>query len=142
MRVETINRQDRLRFYSLVGIAHSASRQLSQILSDIEALLRAEPLVSQDTVSVRFVALTDSAMNVEVGAMFETIDGNRFADARQRILFGIVRVVEEAGAQLAHPTRNVEILPRSRDLGPSAEAAPASNAASVRQSSERLSLTG
>ena len=141
MRVETINRQDRLRFYSMVGIAHSASQQLTQILSGIEALLRAEPLAVQDTVSVRFVALTDSAMNVEVSAMLDTIDGNRFADARQRFLFGIVRVVEEAGAALAHPTRSVQVvesgpMPVPRDGGTTKpdESAP--------ESSPRLSRTG
>ena len=109
MRIETINRQDRLRFYTVVGVAHSASQKLTQILAGVDALVRAEPLVAKDTVSVRFIALTDSAMNVEIGAMFDTTDGGKFVLARERILLGVVRVIEEAGASLAHPMRSVEL---------------------------------
>ena len=97
MRVETINRQDRLRLYCLLGLAHGPSKQLTRVLSDIERLLREEPLVAQDTVSVRFVALTDAAMNIEIGAMLDTIDGGKFADARQKFLLGVLQAIKQSG---------------------------------------------
>jgi MscS family membrane protein len=116
MRVETVSRQDRLRFYLLLGLAHAASDQVEQVLARIKELLKAEELVAKETVAVRFVALTDSALNIEAMAMFETTDGGKFMDTKGRLLLGILRIVEEEGASLAHPVRTVE-LARSDSKG-------------------------
>ncbi len=110
MRIETINRQDRLRFYCVVGIAHSARTQITNILRTVDGLLRAEPLVDATSIGVHFIGLTDSAMNIEVGAMLNTMDGNALADARQRLLLGIVETIERAGSALAHPIRTLEMI--------------------------------
>ncbi len=109
LRIETINRQDRLRFYCVVAVAHAARAQVTNILSAIDGLLRAEPLVDKASVGVHFVGLSDSAMNIEVGAMLNTMDGNAFAAARQTLLLGIVEVIEQAGCTLAHPVRSLEL---------------------------------
>ncbi len=109
MRVETISRQDRLRFYTVVGVAHSPGNQINYILHGIEGLLRMEPLIDKSSIGVHLIGLTDSAMNIEVGAMFNTMDGNAFADARQALLLGIVSVIEQAGSALAHPTRTLQL---------------------------------
>jgi MscS family membrane protein len=109
MRVETVNRQDRLRFYCLVGVSHAAAPQLKQIVRGVENLLRAERLVDVSSVGVHFIGLTDSGMNLEITAMFVTTDGNAFADARQAVLLGVVGLIEEAGCFLAHPVRSLEL---------------------------------
>lgn len=127
MRVETVSRQDRLRFYCMLGLAHGASAQVTRILANIKALLGEEPLIIDQSISARFVAITDSAMNLEIAGMFDTIDGAKFADAKQQLLLGILQIVEEAGASIAHPMRRIEITS-------SAERAP--------DSSPRLSKTG
>lgn len=130
MRVETISRQDRLRFYCLVGLAHGASHQISHILAEIKELVRQAPLVATESVSARFVAITDSAMNIEIGAMFDTLDGGKFMDAKEQILLGILRIIEESGAELAHPVRSVELsqpetrAPESTDRAPERDSAP------------------
>jgi len=107
MRVETISRQDRLRFFCALGLSHGASPQIERIVSQLKDLLAGEPLVAKATIAARVVALTDSAMNVEVSAMLDTIDGGKFMDAKERLLIGILRTVEAAGARLAHPLRTV-----------------------------------
>jgi MscS family membrane protein len=107
MRVETISRHDRLRFFCALGLAHGASEQVVQISSQLKDLLAAEPLVVKSTIAARLVALTDSAMNIEVSAMLDTIDAGKFMDAKERLLIGILRTVEAAGAKLAHPLRSV-----------------------------------
>jgi MscS family membrane protein len=109
MRVETISSQDRLRFYCVVGVAHSTGQNFRQILSGVERLLRAEPKVDQSTISVHFVALTDAAMNLEIAAMLDTTDGNAFLVARQELLLGVVAVIEGAGSALAHPRRTITL---------------------------------
>ncbi|MET0795468.1 MAG: mechanosensitive ion channel domain-containing protein [Polyangiaceae bacterium] len=109
MRVETITARDRLRFYCLLGVAHSPAKQIQAILHGIELILREHALVSNETISVRLIALTDSAMNLEVVAMVETSDWARFLEVRQGLLLGIVEVVDKSGSSLAHPVSSIRL---------------------------------
>jgi MscS family membrane protein len=109
MRVETISARNQIRFYSLFGVVHSAGQQMTAILSGIESVLRATPDTVKDGISVRFVGLTDSAMNIEVAAMIATTDYAKFLEVRQALLLGIVQAVENAGSALARPVRSIEL---------------------------------
>jgi len=109
MRVETITARDRMRFYCVLGITHSPAKQVSQILQGIERLLRENALVVADSISVRLISLTDSAMNLEIVAMLETSDNAKFLEVRQGLLLGIIEVVDEAGSSLAHPVSNIRL---------------------------------
>lgn len=110
MRIETVTRQDRLRFFCALGVAHGASDKLERIAEEIKALLASEPLVDQSTIGVRYVGLNDAGLNLEAVAMLGTNDGAKFVDARERLLLGIVRSVEATGARLAHPARSIELV--------------------------------
>jgi len=109
MRVETITARDRMRFYCVLGVTHSPAKQISQILQGIERLLRENSLVIADSVSVRLISLTDSAMNLEIVAMLETSDNAKFLEVRQGLLLGIIEVVDDAGSSLAHPVSNIRL---------------------------------
>jgi len=109
MRVETITARDRLRFYCVLGITHSPAKQVSQILSGVEGLLRNDALVANDSISVRLIGLTDSAMNLEIVGMLDTADWGKFMEVRQGLLLGIIQVVESAGSSLAHPVSNIRL---------------------------------
>ena len=128
MRVETISRQDRLRFYCSFGVAHGTSEALERLVQEIKSLLASEALVDQTTIGVRFVGLTDAGLNLEIGAMLATTEGAKFMDAKERLLLGIVRCVEHAGARLAHPSRTIELVPTPEKE--SAAEASASNGSS------------
>ena len=109
MRVETITARDRLRFYCVVGVAHSPATQITAILQGIESLLRSDPLALGDSVSVRLIAITDSAMNLEIAAMLNTADYAKFLEARQGLLLGIVDVIDKSGSSLAHPVSSIKL---------------------------------
>ena len=109
MRVETITARDQMRFYCLLGVAHSPAKQIGQILQGIEELLRADALVAQNSISVRLVGLTDSAMNLEIAAMLQTAENAAFLEVRQSLLLGIVGVVDGAGSALAHPVSSIRL---------------------------------
>ena len=127
MRVETITARDRLRFYCMLGVAHSPAPQIAAILHGIELILRDHPLVSNESISVRLVALTDSAMNLEIVAMVETSDYARFMEVRQGLLLGIVEVVDRSGSSLAHPVSSIRLTEAEQaQLTPKA-AAPSSS---------------
>ena len=120
MRVETITARDRMRFYCVLGVAHSPAKQISEILQGIEGVLRANSLVVSDTISVRLIGLTDSAMNLEVIALLETSLHPKFLEIRQGLLLGIIEVVDNAGSALAHPVSFIRFSESSpvQALGP------------------------
>jgi MscS family membrane protein len=113
MRVETISARRQIRFYCVLGLAHSSSQQMAQILGDIESVLRATPETVKNGLSVRFIGLTDSAMNVEVAVMIATSDYAKFSEIRQNLLLRIVEAVERADGALAHPMHSVELVDRA-----------------------------
>ena len=108
MRVETITARDRLRFYCVVGVAHSPTQQIRQLLQEIENLLRRNSLTIGDSVSVRLIAITDSAMNLELAAMIDTAEYAKFLEVRQGLLLGVVDVIEKSGSSLAHPVSHIK----------------------------------
>lgn len=109
MRVETITARDRMRFYCVLGVAHSPAQQISQILAGIEALLQKSSLVSQGSISVRLIGVTDSALNLEIIALLETSENAQFLEVRQGLLLGILEAVEQGGGALAHPTSSIRL---------------------------------
>jgi hypothetical protein len=81
-----------------------------------------------DTISVRLIGLTDSAMNLEIIALLETSVYAKFLELRQGLLLGIMEVVENTGGTLAHPVSSIRLSdPSQAQLFESAppEAAPA-----------------
>ncbi|HEX3852383.1 MAG TPA: mechanosensitive ion channel family protein, partial [Polyangiaceae bacterium] len=118
MRVETISARRQIRLYCVLGLAHAQSQQMTQILNGIEAVLRAASETVKDGLSVRFIGLTDSAMNVEIAVMIATSDFAKFSGIRQNLLLQIVAAVQQSGGALAHPVLRVEPVDRvSSELG-------------------------
>jgi len=114
MRVETITARDRMRFYCILGVTHSPAEQIRQILRGVENVLQESALVVKDSLSVRLIGLTDSAMNLEIIAMLETSDNAKFLEVRQGLLLGIVEVVDKAGSSLAHPVSSIRLSDSSQ----------------------------
>jgi MscS family membrane protein len=110
MRVETISRQDRLRFYCQLNLSHDAVARIEQISSELKALLAREPLVMANSVGVRLIAINDFALTLELVALLDTTEGSKFMDAKERLLLGALRVIESTGATFAHPERRIELV--------------------------------
>jgi MscS family membrane protein len=114
MRVETISARNQIRFYCLFGVVHSAGQQMTNILNGIESRLRSAPDTVKDGISVRFVGLSDSGMNIEVAVMIATTNYTKYMEVRQSLLLGIVEAVESAGSALARPVRSIELADRAQ----------------------------
>jgi len=111
MRIETFGVRDRIRFAATIGLVYGTREdQLRRIMSGVEALLRASPKVWPESVVSRFAGLSPSSLDVEVLCWFETPDYAEFRELRQQVLFGIMRIVDEAGTSFAFPTRTVHVV--------------------------------
>ena len=111
MRIETFGPRDRIRFAATIGLVYGTREdQLRRIVSGVEALLRASPKVWPESVVSSFAGLSPSSLDIEVLCWFETPDYAEFRELRQQVLFGIMRIVEDAGASFAFPTRTVHVV--------------------------------
>ena len=111
MRIEDFAARDRIRFATTIGLVHGTTEaQLRRIVAEIEAMLRAHPKVWPETVIVSFVSLGPSSLNVDVQCWFQLPDNAEYRTARQETLFGILRVVEGAGASFAFPTQTLHVV--------------------------------
>jgi len=111
MRTERFTARDRIRLHANLGLVYGTSAaQMRQVLSGIEATLRAHPKIWPDTVVVRFDSFQDSSLGVQVMAWFLTTDWNEFTAIRQEIFLAFLEVVERAGTSFAFPTRTVHVV--------------------------------
>lgn len=119
MRTENYAARDRFRLFAVLGLTYdTTAAQMRQILAAVETELRAHPKFHPDGSSVRFTALSESSLDVEVVAYFTTADFAAFTVVRQEMLLRLLEVVERAGADLAFPTRTIvmpEAAPRAAE---------------------------
>jgi MscS family membrane protein len=109
-RIESFAVRDRLRLATTIGLVHgTTSQQLRAILAELEAILRRQPTIWPDAVSVCFKELSASALEVEVVAWFQTRDFGEFQAIRQDVLLEFMAAIERHGSAIAFPTRTVHL---------------------------------
>jgi len=109
LRIESLAPRDRIRFYlKLPLVIGTRAAQLREVLNGVEALIRREEGLWPEGVMVRFTGLSPSSLDVEVNAWL-SIGWDDFVVARERLLLGILEVVERSGTALAYPTQTVRI---------------------------------
>ena len=110
MQIESLAVRDRLFFGTAIRLVYGTrAEQLRSVLAGLEAALREQPKLWSDGVSVRFVGLGESSLNIDVQAWFATTDWSEFLAIRQELLLSFLRVVEAAGSALAFPTQTVQL---------------------------------
>lgn len=110
MRLENYSQRDRFRFATTVTLVYrTTAAQMEAVLQGFREVLTAEKQLWPDAVVVRFAALGDWSLNVDVEAWFLVGDVNEFRAVRERVLLGFMKVVEQAGTGFAFPTQTVEL---------------------------------
>jgi MscS family membrane protein len=117
MTIENFTARDRLRLACTLSLMHGTkAAQVRQVLASIESLLRAQPKVWPEAITVRLKELAPTSVDIEVSASFLTSDWSEFLSIRQELLLQIMEAIEAAGASLAFPTRT--LLPPAETLPP------------------------
>ena len=110
-RLETFAARDRFRLAAVLHLAYGTSQdQLREVRDGFERVLRAQPKIWPDGISVRFIAFTDAALDIEVGCWFATADYDEFALVREAVLLEFMGVVEAAKASFAYPSRTMQLV--------------------------------
>ena len=108
MRLESFSARDRFRLNTTIGLVyHTTAAQMRQIIGDIEAALKGNPKVWQDTIIVRLDNLGAYALNIRIIAWFLAKDAPEFRDLNQEFLLQVLEIVERAGSGFAFPTQTL-----------------------------------
>jgi MscS family membrane protein len=116
MQIEDFASRDRIRFAATVSLVYGTSEaQVRRVLTEIEAMLRANPKVWPNPVA-KLLGFSPSSLDIEVQCWFTTSDFDEFRGLRQETLLGMMRIVAVAGTSLAFPTQTLHVA-RARPAG-------------------------
>ncbi|HSD28456.1 MAG TPA: mechanosensitive ion channel family protein, partial [Vicinamibacteria bacterium] len=118
IQIEDFASRDRIRFTATLSLVYGTSEaQVRRVLTQIEAMLRANPKVWSNPVA-KLLGFSPSSVDIELQFWFATSDYDEFRELRQEALLGIMGIVAEAGTSLS-PTQTVHIARRPPREGPS-----------------------
>ena len=110
MRLETFAARDRVRLETKVGLVYgTTAEQLKQVMEGFREALRAQAQLWPDSVSVQFVKLGESSLEIEVSAWFVTTDYDEFRRVREDVLIRFLAAVDKAGTTIAFPTQTLQL---------------------------------
>lgn len=111
-RIETFGERDRVRLHTMLSLVYgTTAAQILEVVTNIEAVLRANPDTYPDEVIVRFRAIGVSSLDIEVMTWYAGTEFAKYRDWRQAMLLAFLRVVEQAGTKFALPTQTLHIAP-------------------------------
>jgi MscS family membrane protein len=112
INVENLSRRDKMLFKTVLGLHTDTSQEhVRTVLTEIRRVLNSNPKIESNSVRVRLIELTSSALNVELVCYILTQDFNEFAAVREDVLLEIMNLVEDAGASLASSSQKLYLSP-------------------------------
>lgn len=113
MRIESFAARDRIRLHTTLHLVQASTpEQVRAVLTRLEALLRAHPLIWPDEVLVRLARLGPYALEVDVAAWF-LCTWDEFTLVRQELLLQFLEVIRDAGTALALPSQTLHVAPEA-----------------------------
>lgn len=110
-RSESYAARDRCRLNTTIGLTYSTSReQMDQVLAGMKRVLHEHPHIWPDDVVVRFSGFGASSLDIDVVAWFVVPGWRDFQACREEVLLAFMKVVHDAGADFAFPTRTVHVV--------------------------------
>jgi len=107
-RIEKLSARDGFRHVVTLGVRYETSPEaMLAIVADLEARMKAEPLVDPASAMAHWVGFGESSLNIEVRGMFRTLDMPAYRAAVQRLNADFVRIVARHGSGFAFPSRTV-----------------------------------
>ncbi len=106
MSLETLSVRDKFWFHPTIGLRYETSAtQIRSVVDNVRTLLTEHASVEHASVRVRFLGFHSSSLDVDVFAYVYAKDWSHFLEIQEGLLFSIMEIVQEAGTQIALPSR-------------------------------------
>lgn len=104
MTLENFSKRDRMWFHPTVHLHRDTDpAQIREMMTAVERILRAEPLVDPTDVPVRFTKISTQSYELEIFAYVLTPDSNEFLKVQSSLLLQIIEAARRIGVTLALP---------------------------------------
>lgn len=108
--VENPSRMTNRRIYETIGLRYNDAQSVAPIVEDVKAMLLAHNEIdTTQTLMVNFNAYAESSLDFFVYCFTKTTNWQYFHEVKQDVLLQILAVIEKHGAEVAFPTRVVEL---------------------------------
>lgn len=118
-RIENFALRDRFLFHQTIGVSYDIDASgMEQALGALRDILAQSDDVIDEEARVRFHGFGDSALDIEIFAYFRTRSFPDSLAMHERLLFAIMRKLDELGVDIAFPTRTLHLRPATPDAAP------------------------
>lgn len=108
--VENPSRMSHRRIYETIGVRYDDADKLSDIIAQVKAMLQShEDIDSTQTLIVNFNAYAASSLDFFVYTFTKTTNWIEFHEVKQDVLFKILDIIEQHGAEVAFPTSTIHL---------------------------------
>lgn len=108
MKLQRISARDKFWFHPVMRLRHETTpEQLRSVLANIRELLHQDPSIDPRSVRVRFIRLGTFSLDIDVFAYATAPDWSGFLEIQEKLLVGIMEIVQKAGTGIALPYRTV-----------------------------------
>lgn len=108
--IQNCNQRSSRLWQFTLGLTYDTSReQLRQICQDLTALLKAQPSVRPDTVTVTVDKFNDYSIDILVRLYVTTLPYGDFLQEKSRLNLEIMQMVADAGCGFAFPTTTIDM---------------------------------
>jgi len=116
MSLETLSVRDKYWFHPVVGLRYETnSVQLRSVVTNMHRLLAEHSSIDPTSVRVRFLRMGAFSLDIDVFAYVYAPDWNDFLAIQEQLLFAIIDIVQQAGAEIAFPSQTMYLAADSSD---------------------------
>lgn len=116
--VENPSRMENRRIKEAVGLRYADSSKVSAVLAEIRQYLQNNEAIAQDKIiMVNFTCFGPSSLDCFIYCFTRTTDWATFHTVKEQVLLDIVGIIHRHGADIAFPTRTLD-LPVDQELHP------------------------
>ncbi len=108
--VENPQRMSHRRIKETIGIRYEDADKMATIVAQVKSMLRGHPEIdSSQTLIVNFNSFAPSSLDFFIYTFTKTTNWVRFHEVKQDVLLQIIKIVDEAGAEIAFPTSTLHL---------------------------------
>jgi len=108
--LENPSRMPNRRIYETIGIRYDDASKMTEIVRDVEKMLREHPEINADrTLMVSFNAFAPSSLDFFIYTFTKTRKWVHYHTVKQDVLLRILKIIESHGAEVAFPTSTVHV---------------------------------
>lgn len=108
--IQNCNQRSSRLWQFTLGLTYSTSReQLTQLCHDLSEMLKAQPTVRPETVTVTVDKFNDYSIDILVRLYVTTLPYGDFLQERSRLNLEIMQMVSQAGCDFAFPTTTLDM---------------------------------